>query len=39
VAGWTVPVAVTVCETVPTVADTSRVAVLVEEPPEESMAP
>ena len=39
VAGSTVPVAVTVCETVPTVADTSRVAVLVEELPDESMAP
>ena len=39
VAGWTVPLADTVCDTVPTAADTSRVAVLVDEPPEEPMAP
>ena len=40
VAGWTVPVADTVCATVPVVADTSRVAVFDEdEPPEESIAP
>ena len=39
VAGCTVPVADTVCDTVPSVADTSRVAVLAVEPPEESMAP
>ena len=39
VAGCTVPVAETVCETVPTVADTSRVAVFVDELPDESMAP
>jgi hypothetical protein len=39
VAGCTVPVADTVCETVPAVADTSRVAVFAVEPSEESMAP